>query len=250
MNALRVASFRAGLGLSRFYAIRGWTKRPQRRDGRRGRSKGKDAQSNHYSVTCFQVAESGLSLRPSRLCGLICLCSIGWLRLSATVLLFAAACLAAEHQEKIAEPPRTTILATTGESDWKIVLRPNASGPETLAAGELARYVRAIAQAELPILKGSSSGAHTIAIDSGAGELDGFDLAVDQRSHHDSWPHLAWRAVWGLSIARSYGLPVVLPRLTGRGGAGDSYPSPGYQDHAADRFFPRALRNVGLPLLL
>ena len=98
--------------------------------------------------------------------------------LGATLLLFATACLAVEHQDKIAEPPRTTVLVTNGQSDWKIVVRPDASGPETLAAGELARYVHAMAQADLPILKDSPPGTHTIAIDSGAGELDGFDLAV------------------------------------------------------------------------
>src|ERR1019366_1855487 len=68
--------------LSRIYAVRGCAKEPQRREGRREKTKGVDAQSNHHSVTQFQVAESGLSLRPSRLCGLMGLCSIAWPRLS------------------------------------------------------------------------------------------------------------------------------------------------------------------------
>ena len=70
--------------LSRIYAVNGCAEEPQRREGRREKTKGDDARSNHHSVTQFQVAESGLSLCPSRLCGLKCLCSIAWLRLSRT----------------------------------------------------------------------------------------------------------------------------------------------------------------------
>jgi tetratricopeptide (TPR) repeat protein len=45
-------------------------KEPQRRDGRREDSEGEGAQNKHLSVTDSQVTESGLSLCPSRLCGL------------------------------------------------------------------------------------------------------------------------------------------------------------------------------------
>ena len=120
------------------------------------------------------------------------------LSFSVSLLLFATACQAVGHDSENASPPLgSAILATNGQSDWKIVLRADASSPETLAAGELARYVRAIAQAELPILKGSSPGAHTIAIDSGAGALDGFDLAVTT-DHITIHGHTSRGALYGV----------------------------------------------------
>jgi hypothetical protein len=106
-------------------------------------------------------------------CPSICCAGLG-----ASALLLATACAAADQGKKVSPPPRWTVRATKGQSDWKIVLPPNASGPETLAADELAKYIRAMAKADLPILKESSPGTHTIAIDSAAGALDGFDLAV------------------------------------------------------------------------
>ncbi len=71
-----------------------------------------------------------------------------------------------------------TDLVTEGKSDWKIILRPNATGPETLAAQELAKYIRAITQAELPIINAASPGPHEIMVDSAEGGRDGFDLTV------------------------------------------------------------------------
>jgi len=121
-------------------------------------------------------------------------------KLCVTMLLFAGALLAAESRQEASALPGMAILATNGQSDWKIILRADASGPEILAAGELAKYVRAIAQADIPILKGSSPGAHIIGIDSGAGELDGFDLAVttNRITIHGHTPRGALHGVYQL----------------------------------------------------
>jgi len=51
-------------------------------DGRREKCKGECAQSDRYSLTCLQVAETRLSLRPSRLCGLLSLRSTAWIELN------------------------------------------------------------------------------------------------------------------------------------------------------------------------
>jgi hypothetical protein len=67
--------------LSRIFAVEASANKPQRRDGRREKSKEEGAQCDHHSVTCLQVAETDLSLRPSRLCGLLGLRSIAWIRL-------------------------------------------------------------------------------------------------------------------------------------------------------------------------
>ena len=98
--------------------------------------------------------------------------------LVSSALWLATACTTVDREVKASLPPRATILATKGRSDWKIVLRSDASGPEALAAGELAKYIRMIAGVDLPVIKGSFAGAHTIAIDSAAGVLDGFDLTI------------------------------------------------------------------------
>jgi hypothetical protein len=69
--------------LSRIYAVGASTREPQRRDGRREESQREAANGNHHVVPCLRVAETGMSLRRSRLCGLIGLRSTAWLRLSA-----------------------------------------------------------------------------------------------------------------------------------------------------------------------
>ena len=57
-------------------------------------------------------------------------------------------------------------------------MRPGASAPETLAAREVARYVKLISQAELPISDEMESAKQAIRIECGNGDLDGFDLSV------------------------------------------------------------------------
>ena len=57
-------------GLSRVYSRATRTKEPQRRDERRQEDEGEGDQTNRLSETPSQVAETGLSLRSSRLCGL------------------------------------------------------------------------------------------------------------------------------------------------------------------------------------
>jgi hypothetical protein len=70
-------SSRRGIGIqlcvpasSRMYAVKASPSKPQRRDGRREKHQQERAQDDHDSVTCFQASQTGLSLRPSRLCGL------------------------------------------------------------------------------------------------------------------------------------------------------------------------------------
>ena len=58
-----------GEALSRVASVEARAKEPQRRDERREESGGEGAQNDHLSVTDSQVTETGLSLRPSRLCG-------------------------------------------------------------------------------------------------------------------------------------------------------------------------------------
>ena len=65
----------------RICAVGACAKGPQRREGRKEKSKGQDARGNHHSMTYPQVAGTWLSLRPSRLCGLLGLRSIAWIRL-------------------------------------------------------------------------------------------------------------------------------------------------------------------------
>jgi|CZKM01.1.fsa_nt_gi hypothetical protein len=67
---------------SRVYSVGARAKEPQRRDERREESEGEGAQSNHLLVTDSQVTETGLSLRPSRLCGLTAIPSTAPLRVS------------------------------------------------------------------------------------------------------------------------------------------------------------------------
>jgi PAS domain S-box-containing protein len=69
--------------LSRLDAVGTRAKEPQRRDERREESGGEGVHTNHLSVTDSQVTETGLSLRPSRLCGLTGLPSTASLRLRA-----------------------------------------------------------------------------------------------------------------------------------------------------------------------
>ncbi|MGO8931093.1 MAG: tetratricopeptide repeat protein [Limisphaerales bacterium] len=65
----------------RVYSVGAGGREPQRRDERREKSEGEGAQTDHFSVTDLQAAETGLSLRPSRLCGLTGFPSIAWLQL-------------------------------------------------------------------------------------------------------------------------------------------------------------------------
>ena len=65
----------------RVYSVGAGGRGPQRRDERREKSEGEGAQTDHFSVTDLQAAETGLSLRPSRLCGLTGFPSIAWLQL-------------------------------------------------------------------------------------------------------------------------------------------------------------------------
>ena len=58
-------------GLSHVYSGRTSTKEPQRRDERGEPSEGNAAETTHLSVIDSQLTESGMSLRSSRLCGLI-----------------------------------------------------------------------------------------------------------------------------------------------------------------------------------
>jgi tetratricopeptide (TPR) repeat protein len=58
-------------GLSRVYSGGTRNKQPQRRGERREPSEGKGAETTHLSVVDSQLTESGMSLRSSRLCGLI-----------------------------------------------------------------------------------------------------------------------------------------------------------------------------------
>lgn len=101
-------------------------------------------------------------------------------RLTAILLLalVAAACHGRCFGQVDSDGFGRAILASGGKSDWKIVLPPGSSMPESLAAEELARYVRLISQAELDIVDEASAGRHAIRIESGSGALDGFDLVV------------------------------------------------------------------------
>jgi hypothetical protein len=58
-------------------------KEPQRREGRREKQEEMGPQRSHRMVTDLQAAQTGLSLRSSRLCGLIGFRLIAWLGLSA-----------------------------------------------------------------------------------------------------------------------------------------------------------------------
>jgi rhomboid family GlyGly-CTERM serine protease len=59
------------------------TREPQRREERREKGRGESAQTNPLTVTTLQVTETGLSLRSSRLCGLMGRASTAWSWLSA-----------------------------------------------------------------------------------------------------------------------------------------------------------------------
>jgi hypothetical protein len=73
---------RAGEALSRVYSAGACAKEPQRREERREKKEGEGAQSDYPSVTDSQLAGTGRSLRPSRLCGLPALPSTASLPLS------------------------------------------------------------------------------------------------------------------------------------------------------------------------
>jgi hypothetical protein len=82
---------RSGIGIrlrvtapSRIYAAEASSRKPQRRDGRREKRLRARAQSDHHSVTCHPMAQTGLSLRPSRLCGFLAHPSIAGIQLSST----------------------------------------------------------------------------------------------------------------------------------------------------------------------
>ena|ERR1022692_939770 len=68
--------------LSRIHLVRLCAKEPQRREERREMSEDSGSQSNHRLVTDLQAAQTCLSRRSSRLCGLMGLRSIAWLLLS------------------------------------------------------------------------------------------------------------------------------------------------------------------------
>jgi hypothetical protein len=68
--------------LRRVYSVGARAIEPQRREERREESDGEGAPTDALSATGLQAAEGGLSLRPSRLCGLTGLTSTAWLRLS------------------------------------------------------------------------------------------------------------------------------------------------------------------------
>ena len=67
--------------LSRIHSVRVCAKEPQRREERREKNEDSGPQPNHPLGTDLQAAQTGLSLRSSRLCGLMGLPSIVWSRL-------------------------------------------------------------------------------------------------------------------------------------------------------------------------
>ena len=111
---------RRASALSRVYSVGAWGKEPQRREERREKWEGEAATANHLSVIDSQVTEIGLSLRPSRLCGLTGLSSTAWSRLRPAGLpktRFAPQRQAGPRQSRKAK-----------------MLRPAGSGPVTLPA--------------------------------------------------------------------------------------------------------------------
>src|ERR1035441_5449127 len=71
--------------LSRVYSVGATTIEPQRREERREKGNGEGARTDALSATGFHLAESGLSLRPSRLCGLTGPASSAWSPLTQTI---------------------------------------------------------------------------------------------------------------------------------------------------------------------
>ena len=71
--------------LSRVYSVGARTIEPQRREERREEGNGEGARTDALSATGFHLAESGLSLRPSRLCGLTGPASSAWSPLTQTI---------------------------------------------------------------------------------------------------------------------------------------------------------------------